>query len=337
MAQTKNALIRQRVIDRCLRSPKRYSVKEMMEKCNIALEDAGYKPVSSKVTILKDLEGIMNDFPDAIINRRQMGRNVYYEYDDKSFSIYNIPLNDDEMAQLTQTISILSRFEGMPNFDWVDDLVERFKSSLNIPSTRETIVAFDENFDLKGRNWFAKLFSAIASQQALEIKYKPFGKGVITYLCHPYLLKQYNNRWFLFGCVEGYSNITNLPLDRIQDISPANIPYKANTEIDFQEYFDEMVGVSRRQGDKLQRVQIKVDNSLYPYIETKPLHGSQKVLKQDHDSALIEIEVIVNRELKQLLLSYGCQLHVINPKSLSNEIEADLKKNLENYKYVHLD
>ena len=98
-----------------------------------------------------------------------------------------------------------------------------------------------------------------------------------------------------------------------------------------------MVGVSRRQGDKLQRVQIKVDNSLYPYIETKPLHGSQKVLKQDHDSALIEIEVIVNRELKQLLLSYGCQLHVINPKSLSNEIEADLKKNLENYKYVHLD
>ena len=86
-----------------------------------------------------------------------------------------------------------------------------------------------------------------------------------------------------------------------------------------------------------QRIQIKVDKNLYPYIETKPLHGSQKVLKQDNDSVLIEIEVIVNRELKQLLLSYGCQLHVINPKSLSNEIEADLKKNLENYKYVHLD
>ena len=50
-------LIRQRVIDRCLRSAKRYSVKDMMEKCNDTLEQAGYKPVRSKVTILDDLRG----------------------------------------------------------------------------------------------------------------------------------------------------------------------------------------------------------------------------------------------------------------------------------------
>ena len=137
----------------------------MMEKCNIALEQAGYKPVTSKVTILKDLEGIENDFPEAIIVKRKIGRNLYYEYEDKSFSIYNIPLNDDEMAQLAQTISILSRFEGMPNFDWIDDFIEHFKSTLNIPSTRETIVAFDENYDLKGRNWFGKRLSEQASDQ----------------------------------------------------------------------------------------------------------------------------------------------------------------------------
>ena len=86
-----------------------------MEACNIALEEAGYNKVKSKVTILKDLDGIVNDFPDAVIVTKKEGRNVYYEYEDKSFSIYNIPLNDDEMAQLAQTISILSKFEGMPN------------------------------------------------------------------------------------------------------------------------------------------------------------------------------------------------------------------------------
>ena len=127
MAQTKNALIRQRVIDRCLRSRWHYSVNDLMEACNIALEEAGYNKVKSKVTILKDLDGIVNDFPDAVIVTKKEGRNVYYEYEDKSFSIYNIPLNDDEMAQLAQTISILSKFEGMPNFDWVDDLIEHFK------------------------------------------------------------------------------------------------------------------------------------------------------------------------------------------------------------------
>ena len=335
MAQVKNALIRQRVIDRCLRSPKLYSVKDMMEKCNLALKQAGYKPVTSKVTILKDLEGIENDFPEAVIVKRKIGRNLYYQYEDKSFSIYNIPLNDDEMAQLAQTISILSKFEGMPNFDWIDDLIEHFKSTLNIPSTRETIVAFDENYDLKGRNWFAKLFSAIASQQALEIKYKPFGKEVITYLFHPYLLKQYNNRWFLFGCVEGYTSITNLPFDRIEEISPATIAYHPNTEIDFQEYFDEMVGVSRR-GNEISKVLIKVANSLYPYIETKPLHGTQRVVSREDGCTVIQIEVIINRELKQLLLSYGSDLTVISPDTLKEEMQADLMKNLEKYQSVHI-
>ena len=327
-------LIRQQVLDRCLRSPKLYSVKDMMEKCNVALEAEGYKPVTSKVTILEDLKRIENSFPEAVIIQRKIGRKLYYEYEDKSFSIYNIPLNDDEMAQLAQTISILSKFEGMPNFDWVDDLIEHFKSSLNIPSTRETIVAFDENFDLKGRNWFAKLFSAIASQQALEIKYKPFGKAPINYLFHPYLLKQYNNRWFLFGCVEGYSSITNLPLDRIEELSPATIAYRPNTGIDFQEYFDEIVGVSKR-SNEISKILIKVSNSLYPYIETKPLHGTQRVVNRDDDGTVIQIEVIINPELKQLLLSHGSQVTVISPASLREELQADLIKNLENYQSVH--
>ena len=95
----------------------------MMERCNIALENVGYKPVRSKVTILEDLKRIENSFPEAIIVQSKIGRKIYYEYEDKSFSIYNIPLSDDEMAQLAQTISILSKFEGMPNFDWIDDLI----------------------------------------------------------------------------------------------------------------------------------------------------------------------------------------------------------------------
>ena len=330
MAQTKNVLIRQKVIDRCLRSQWHYSVKQMMEACNDALELAGERKVTSKVTILKDLEVIMSDFPDAKIITKKVGRNVYYEYEDKTFSIYNMPLSDDEMAQLAQTVSILSKFEGMPNFDWVDDLIDRFKSSLNIPTTRETIVSFDENFDLRGRSWFAKLFSAIASQQALEIKYKPFGRPLKTYSFHPYLLKQYNNRWFLIGCIEGRSYITNLPLDRIEDIAPAAIDYRPNTEIDFHEYFDEMVGVSR-QGNECSKVVIRVSNDQYPYIETKPLHGTQRVVSREDDYTVIQIEVIINTELKQLLLSQGSHVTVISPEALREEIKADLMKNLEKY------
>lgn len=336
MAQTKNALIRQRVIDRCLGGPKLYSIKEIMEKCNIALEEAGYKPVTSKVTILKDIDDIELNFPDAVIVREKRSRNVYYYYENKPFSIYKIPLNDNQMAQLAQTISILSKFEGMPNFDWLDDFIEHFKSSLNIPNTKDTIVMFDENLDYEGRNYFSELFSAIASQQALEITYQPFGKAERVYQFHPYLLKQYNNRWFLFGSVDGYDTLTNFPLDRIKEISPATIPYKPNTNIDFQEYFDEMVGVSRNKNE-ISQIQIKVDKALFPYIETKPIHGTQKVVKRDDDGVIIQIEVITNRELLQLLQSYGSGITILNPAFLQETIINELNKTLEKYQSVQLD
>ena len=308
-----------------------------MKECNVALVQAGYNKVESKVTILKDLDGIMNDFPDAKIVRRKVGRSVFYEYEDKSFSIYNIPLDDDEMAQLAQTVTILSKFEGMPNFDWVDDLIEHFKSTLNIPTTRETIVAFDENFDLRGRSWFAQLFSAIASQQALEIKYQPFDKPIRTYMFHPYLLKQYNKRWFLVGSEDGYSSLTKLALDRILEITSASIPYKPNTDFNLQEYFEEYIGITRKPSDDIYPVLIKVDKGLYNYIETKPLHGTQKVIRRDEDSVVIQIEVILNPELLQLLLSYGSGLTVLKPIELQQAILEESKKITQKYKSVHLD
>ena len=308
-----------------------------MEQCNVELEKDDYERVKSRTTIHKDLDYIMANFPDAYIVETKVGRDVFYEYADKSFSIYNIPLNDDEMAQLAQTVSILSRFEGMPNFDWVDDLIEHFKFSLNIPTTRDIIVAFDENIDLKGRSWFAKLFSAIASQQALEIKYQPFDRPLDTYLFHPYLLKQYNNRWFLFGCVDGRTNLTNFPLDRIQEVSPASIPYKPNTDIDLKEYFDEFIGVSRKNVDKVQPVKIKVDKESYNYIETKPLHGTQRVISHEEDGVVIQIEVIINTELKHLLLSYGAGVTVLSPSELRDYLIEQNKESLKNYQSVHLE
>lgn len=336
MAQTKNALIRQQVIDRCLSSIGDYSVRKMMEKCNIALEARGCTKVTARGTIISDINNIQDNFPKARIVKRRVGRSIYYEYADKSFSIYNIPLNDDEMAHLAQTISILSKFEGMPNFDWVDDLIERFKSTLNVPTTRETIVVFDENFDLRGRNWFTKLFYAIASQQTLEITYQPFNKEAKTSQIHPYLLKQYNNRWFLFGSDEKYfPSVTNFPLDRITRIDPSSVPYRKN-EIDFQEYFEDMVGVTKKPNQKATKIIMKVLKNTYPFIETKPLHGSQKVLDREEDGTIIQIEVLLNHEIVQLLQSYGPGLIVLSPIELQSILLKNAKQVEKNYQSVQL-
>ncbi len=335
MAQTKNALIRQRVLDRCLRSPRQYSLMDMMEKCNDALEQAGYNPVSSKNTILEDLRGIESNFPEAQIVKRKSGRFIYYEYADKTFSIYNIPLDDDGMAKLAQTIAILSKFEGLPNFDWVDDMIEHFKSTLNIPTTKESVVSFDENIYLRNRDYFSRLFSAIVSEQALVITYKPFGKDAITYIFHPYFLKQYNNRWFLFGCVEGRTNLSNFPLDRIESIENADTSYRPNTEFDFNEIFEDVVGVSHLT-DGPETIQILVDALTYDYIQSKPILPTQKPIARTEDTTTIEIKTVINRELIQLLLSFGSGVTVLKPQRLVDAIERELSLSLQKYQSVQL-
>ncbi|MBD5291534.1 MAG: WYL domain-containing protein [Bacteroides sp.] len=307
----------------------------MMEKCNIALIDAGYKPVSSKNTILDDLRGIESNFPEARIIQRKSGRYLYYEYEDKNFSIYNIPLDDDGMAKLAQTIFILSKFEGMPNFEWIDEMIEHFKSTLNIPTTKDSVVGFDDNIYLKNRNHFSRLFSAIVSEQSLIITYQPFGKESIVYNFHPYYLKQYNKRWFLFGCVDGKSNLSNFPLDRIADIENATFPYIPNTTFDFKDLFEDVIGVSNL-FDQAEVINFSVSSQSLNYITTKPLLPNQRLIETRENEAIFEIKTVINKELVQLILSYGSAITVLKPGKLVELISREISQSLKNYQSVQI-
>ena len=333
MPRTKNALVRQRVIDRCLGSPKNYSIKGLMEACNRELESIGENTVTAMNTIRDDIEQIMTNYPDANVIAQRVGRNIYYSYEDKSYSIFNIPFNDDEVAQLTQTLSILARFEGMPQFEWMDDFVNRFKSSLKLTTSNEPIVGFDENIDLKGRNFFATLFSAISNKQVLEISYKNFKHGIEQkYIVHPYYLKQFNGRWFLIGHSDNIGKLSVFAFDRIVSTKSNNRDYIPNTTYNFNEYFDDMFGVTKPNEASLEVVKLWVSAQRWPYIETKPLHGSQRVVSKDEYGVTIQIEVYLNRELEQLVLSFGKDIKVLSPRILQEKIHSNIIENLSNYK-----
>lgn len=333
MPRTKNALIRQRVIDRCLSSINDYSIKDMMDACNKELEFIGEHPVTAMNTIREDIEQIMANYPDANVVSRRVGRNIFYSYEDRSYSIFNIPFNDDEVAQLTQTLSILSRFEGMPQFEWMNDFIDRFKSSLKLSQSNEPIVGFDDNIDLRGRSHFALLFTAISTKQVLTITYKNFKRDVEQkFIVHPYYLKQFNGRWFLIGYSSNINKLSLFAFDRIVSVENSHTEFIHNTEYDFNEYFDDMIGVTKPDGAVIEKVVLWVSTQRWPYVETKPLHGSQKVISKDADGVLIQIEVYINRELEQLILSFGKDIKVLEPIYLRDRIISHLNEGLQNYK-----
>lgn len=328
MPRTKNALIRQKTIDKCLSSRKNYSIRDLMDACNRELELIGEYPITATNTIREDLEQIMANYPDAKIISRRVGRHLYYSYETENYSIYKIPLNDDEFAQITQTLSILSRFEGMPQFEWLDEI----KSTLNIKISSDPIVGFDENIDLKGRDYFAQLFSAINNKQPLVLTYKNFKRNINQqFIVHPYYLKQFNRRWFLIGFSENIGRLSLFAFDRIEDITASDCKYIPNTKYNFKDYFDDMIGVTRIDHTEIETVRIWVSANRWPYVATKPLHGTQRIISKDVSGVIIQIQVYINKELEQLILSFGKDFKVLEPESLKQTIAKQFCEALKNY------
>lgn len=334
MSNVKNGALREIVIDRCLHDRRGHSTLEIMEKCNAALESRGEERITSSNTIRNDMDSISNRWYVNIEQVRD-GRNIRYRYEDPDFSIYNSPLSADELMQLSESVSLLRRFEGMSGFEWVDELNAHLMAAVNVKA--EPFVGFDSNSGLKGMEFFTPLFNSIASKLPVSICYRPFGHSECSELVvHPYYLKEYNQRWFLFGRTEGRKGISTFALDRIESVKASSgVKFVENSEIDFSHYFDEIVGVSFCAGGTSVDVELMVDKEQLPYILSKPIHRSQKTVGEFSDGGgIVSLHVQPNFELKQLLLSFGERVTVLSPVDLRDEIISRLKKSLEKYESV---
>ncbi|MEG1644066.1 MAG: WYL domain-containing protein [Bacteroidales bacterium] len=319
MSTNKHAVIRYQALDNCFRNPgRRYYIEDLVDACNDALYNKkGIIDGVKKRQVQEDIKS-MESIWGILLEKPRDGKRVYYRYEDMHYSINNQPLNETEIAQLKETIYMLNRFKGMPQFDWMEEILTRLESAFNLSGATNNIVGFEHNPYLKGLNLFSDIFNAIVNKRSLNITYKRYVEDPTQIVFHPYFLKQYNNRWFLFGLCEHLKEkmaITNLALDRIEQFSYVNIPYIENNIIEFNEYFDDVIGVTVPEKE-VEQIVLEIDNVIFPYVETKPLHGSQKVRKRNLQSTTVELNLIINHELENLLLSYIDKIRIIAPDHL---------------------
>lgn len=328
MSNNKNAVIRYKTLDRCFRNSGRmYFWEDLLEECNEALVD--FDPKSEGIQrrqLFDDIRFMESQAGWSIpLDRIRHGRKVYYRYEDLSFSINNQPLNDSEAEQIKSALQIFSRFSGTPQFEWVNEMIPMLESKFGLIERKSEVISFDSNVDLKGIHFLTPLFNAIVNERVLIVKYKDFKSSEpyeITF--HPYYLKQYNNRWFVFG-LNSVNQVPkwNLALDRIESLSETAQKYE-RTDTDWEDYFLELVGVTRPEGVVLQEINLKFSPEVAPYVITKPLHPSQKH-KNDTTGLDVKIKVIPNFELERLILSFGEQVKVISPPDFKERISQRLK------------
>ena len=341
MATNKHAMIRYQALDACFANRyKRFFIEDLIEACNKALQEF----YLSKEDTVNDVEyyvkrrTIFNDIAfmqseegwSAPIKRFYESHRCYYRYEDENFSINKRDFSQAELDTLDEALIMLNRLNGTAGFDWVSEFIANFEDKLGRKKNTTPVIGYEKNPFLTGIENLSVLYNYIVNKQVLKISYQHFIQGEMVHIMHPYYLKQYNNRWFLFGITEQNKEVlTNLALDRIANIELADTPYIPNTSFDFEEYFDDVVGVSVPRSGEPEKVVLKISEKQYPYIKTKPLHPSQAEL--DKDNRIIQLDVFLNWELESLILSYGDDIEVIEPISLRERIQKRVKNLLEIY------
>ena len=329
MSINKNAYLRYQVLDKCFSNRYRmFFIDDLLDEINKALEE--FNGDGSKVErrqLFDDIKFMESEAGFSIpLERIRQGKKVYYRYSEADFSIQNQKISDDEIETINSALMVLLRFRGIPQFEWVNEIFPKLQSAFQDKEPTE-VISFDQNEFLVGLDKLPTLYKSITNKSALNIEYQSFKETEPKQLqIHPYYLKQFNKRWFLFGLNNKDKLIYNLPLDRIKSISQNSEKYIENTTLDFKEYFEDIVGVSFTPNEKPIKIMLKINNEVTPYILTKPLHGSQKKIESKADATIIEIEVIPNIELRQLILSYGDGIEVISPQSF----RLQMKKVIDN-------
>ena len=329
MPASKNALIRYKTIDRCLRNRyRRWTLDNLIEACSDALyEFEGREENVSKRTIQLDIQMMRSEklgynAPIKVVD------NKYYIYEDPDYSITESPLAPGDVERMEEAVKVLRQLAGFQEFAGMEDLVGRLQDRVRKTQEKTKPVIFlDKNERLKGLEFITPLHKFITEKKALDITHQGFNaQAQHTFVFHPYALKEYNNRWFLVGYRWKKTGIQSLALDRIISFKESDATYIDNPDFDPEVWFSDVIGVTKTSADKPQVIRFRATKQHAPYIKTKPLHSSQQLIEEAPDgSAVFKLNVIVNNELIRVLIGFGIGIKVLAPESVVSMIKDYLE------------
>ena len=332
MANTKDYSMREMIIDQCLSTGREFTREELQEAVNKGLQSRDMLPIKSKVTILQDVnemdEKFRRMYGTSGIVFEDRGRKRYYRYRDGIESIYNRELTSDEIEKLQEVRSLLQGLHGMPQMEWLDQVSVRFDQ--NILGPERHIASFEEG-TAGDSQFFLQLFEAVNLKQVLTIEYRRFGLESKERIIHPYFLKQFMRRWYLCATIEGKEFITIFALDRILSVRKNTEVAFRETTIDFNHYFDDIVGVTHPDNGVVEQIIIEGDSWAEYYLRTLPIHPLQQLESQGEKGCRVTLSLMVNRELEREILSYGEHLKVIAPEHLRERMRQLLAMLQEEY------
>ena len=249
-------------------------------------------------------------------------------------------MSEDEEYLLSEAISLLGQFDGLPNLDELESL----RLGLGVRKPQRQIISLSKN-PLESSNILGELFTAISQRQVIKLRYHTFKNKEVQLAVNlfPYLLKEYNRRWFLIAAAEIDSKLLTFGLDRIDGVEYLPSHKYLEYDGDLNELYEDIIGVTYKESSPVYKIVLWVSDVSKDYVATKPLHESQRPVRPEMSVELYGqfptlkggqffiIECKENYELIRELTSFGKDLVVLSPKPITDLVEKRIAEMFEVY------
>lgn len=183
-----------------------------------------------------------------------------------------------------------------------------------------------------GQQYLTSMMQALLDNAELRISYRKYlSEGEDVRVIRPYALKEFEKRWYVVAYSLERKALRVYALDRITDLERTGETFKMPAGFNVDDIFEASFGIYLPEGEPPVLVKLRTTLREAAYLQDLPLHPSQHLVKREGDHCIFALRVIPNPDFVMELLRHGNRLEVLEPASLRQTVEAELKQALALY------
>jgi predicted DNA-binding transcriptional regulator YafY len=198
-------------------------------------------------------------------------------------------------------------------------------------SYTQDFIHWERSPEIKGIQYFDPIVRAIENSRVLRITYLPYYEDKPYFNeIHPYLLKEFRNRWYLIGFNAYREQVRTYALDRIRNLEELRDREYRPAGFRQEEYFKYSIGIISPEG-RPPLIKLAVQKNQAQYLITQPWHDSQNIEEETEEQVIFSFRVHPTYEFRSLVLSLGKDGYILEPASLRKEMKGELEHMLKLY------
>lgn len=248
---------------------------------------------------------------------KDISRNTFLEYKRKAEELFGIDIACDRRTNQY----LIEEPDALKS----DQLKKWLLSSLSAVITIEQSKNLSQRIMLEqtsgGESFLPTITEAMSANLCINVIYKPFWNDEpYSFILNPYFIRLFKQRWYLIGFSHKHKMIRVFAFDRIQEVNISEQKFIMPEGLNVENYFFDNFGIMQQDDIKSETIRLKFITEQGIYIETKPLHHSQRLVSKNSEFMIFDFYLKPTFDFFQEVLSYGSDVEVLAPESLRVQV-----------------